>query len=101
MRSAEIEASWTGPLSQAVARWPDMLNSAVAVALNGPGLEATVLSMQAGGTNGVHEIEIEAEEDGITWQRTIRFDASSQTSHPVARMLLTELARANRRWRGV
>lgn len=101
MRAPEIETSWTGPLSQAVASFPDRLNTAVAAALNGPGLEATTLCMQAAGAEAPHEIEIEAEGDGITWQRAIRFDAASQAQHPVAQMLLNELARADRYWQGV
>lgn len=101
MRAPEIEASWTGPLSQAVAYWPDRLNTAVATALNGPGLDATTLRMQAGGADAPHEIEVEAEADGITWQRSIRFDPTLQAPHPVARMLLNELVRAGRYWQGV
>ncbi len=101
MRAPEIETSWTGPLSQAVAKWPDRLNTAVAAALTGPGLAATMLSMQAAGADAPHEIEIEAEGDGITWQRTIRFAMTSEGPHPVAQMLLTELARADRYWQGV
>lgn len=97
----DIEAPWTGPLSQAVVRWPDKLNTAVAAALNGPGLAATMLSMQAGHADGTQEIEVEAEGDGITWQRTIRFHATSQAPHPVSRMLLKELARDDRYWQGV
>ena len=60
MRGPEIEAPWTGPLSQAVDRWPDRLNTAVAAALNGPGLEATMLTMESGGPGAPHEIEVEA-----------------------------------------
>ena len=101
MRGPEIKEAWTGPLSRAVARWPDRLNTAVAAALNGPGLDATVLTMENDGPDAPHEIGITAEADGIAWHRTIRFDMAPDMPHPVARMLLSELARADHAWNGV
>lgn len=101
MRSPEIKETWTGPLSQAVARWPDRLNTAVAAALNGPGLDATELTMESGDPNAPHEIDLVAEGEGITWHRTIRFDVRADAPHPVAQMLLSELARADRSWQSV
>ncbi|MEW9919791.1 hypothetical protein AB2B41_09260 [Marimonas sp. MJW-29] len=70
MRGPEIEEPWTGTLSRAVVRWPDRLNTAVAMALNGPGLEATVLTMESGGVDTPHEIDVRAEGDGIRWHST-------------------------------
>jgi aspartate dehydrogenase len=101
MRGPEIEEIWTGPLSDAVTRWPDQLNTAVAVALNGPGLEATELRLEPSSPNAPREIEIRAEADGIAWHRNIRFDMTPEMPHPVAQMLLTELARTGRFWLGV
>ena len=101
MRGPEIDSSWAGKLSEAVERWPDHLNTAVATALNGPGIAATELVMEGGGPETAHEINIEAEGDDVTWQRTIRFDLKPDATHPVAQMLLTELAREGRGWQGV
>lgn len=101
MRGPVIKETWTGPLSHAIARWPDQLNTAVAAALNGPGLDATELTLQSGHPDAPHEIAIVAESDGMTWDRTIRFNLCPDAPHPVARMLLSELARANRSWQSV
>lgn len=101
MRGPEIEVPWTGPLSQAINRWPDRLNTAVATALSGPGLQATMLTMESGSPGTPHEIKVAAEGDGIAWQRTIRFDLTADAPHPVAQMLLSELEREGRVWQGV
>ena len=101
MRGPEIGHDWTGPLAQAIPLWPDRLNTAVAAALNGPGLEATELTMERGGPDAPHEIEAEAEMAGIRWHRSIRFERRPDVPHPVAQMLLSELARASRPWQGV
>lgn len=101
MRAPEITESWEGKLSDAVARWPDRLNTAVAVALNGPGLAATTLRMRQGAPGTPHRIELEGACAGITWRRAIRFDMETGAAHPVALMLLAELRRTVRFWHGV
>lgn len=101
MRGAELEQDWNGPLSHAVARWPDKLNTAVAAALNGPGLKATELTMEKGDPDALHEIVVTAESEGVEWHRSVRFEAHSKRPHPVAQMLLCELSRATRQWQGV
>jgi aspartate dehydrogenase len=101
MRAGEIEEHWRGPLSHAVSRWPDRLNTAVAAALNGPGLEATELVMEPGSPDAAHQIDLVAEADGISWQRSIRFDLHPDAPHPVAQMMLAELACAERFWQGI
>ena len=57
--------------------------------------------MERGGPGATHEIDIDAGQDGIVWRRTIRFDPKPDDPHPVAQMLLSELARAGRSWQGV
>ncbi|MEX0281579.1 MAG: aspartate dehydrogenase domain-containing protein, partial [Arenibacterium sp.] len=101
MRGPEITEAWNGSLRYAIERWPNQLNTAVAAALNGPGLDATELIMEHSSPGIPHEIALEAEAGGITWQRTVRFDMSTGTPHPVAQMLLTELARDSSAWQGV
>ena len=101
MRGPEITNGWTGSLYEAVALWPDRLNTAVACALQGPGIEATDLVMERAEPGAPNEIELTAQGDGTTWQRKVSFAMDPEAPHPVAQMLLTELSRAGRAWQAI
>lgn len=91
MRRPGFGGPWCGPLADAVARFPDDLNTAVAAALCGPGLEHTRLNLEDSGSGGIHQIRIEGEHPVASWQRAIQFPRPDQDPHPVAAMILGAL----------
>lgn len=94
MRRPGLGAGWSGPLAEAVALFPNELNTAVAAALAGPGIEATQVRLEDSGAGGAHEILLEAECPVAAWRQSVTFaPAGEGTIHPVAAMILTALAR--------
>ena len=85
---------YEGPLRQAARLFPNDVNSAVAAALCGPGLDNTVIELIDSGPDGAHYIHGEIE---IGAQRfTTQVDLGSALSgglHPVAVALIAALER--------
>ncbi|MEX0285961.1 MAG: hypothetical protein AB3N23_15245 [Paracoccaceae bacterium] len=100
MRRDGMGPTWSGRLTDAVAIWPNDLNTAVAAALAGPGVEATHLTMEDSGRGGPHEIRLDACGPGGNWQRHYRLPDMSDASvcHPVAAMILTALQQETQPW---
>ncbi|MDH3233074.1 MAG: DUF108 domain-containing protein [Alphaproteobacteria bacterium] len=91
---------YEGPLREAARLYPDDVNSAVAAALCGPGLDNTVIELIDSGPDGAHYIHGEIE---IGAQRfTTQVDLGSAAAgglHPVAVALIAALERRTQPFR--
>ena len=94
-RRPGIGSAWSGPLREAVERFPDDLNSAVAAALCGPGLDATSVEILDSGAGGSHRIDATYSTSATTFTSSIEFNAADQTSHPAAAAVISALRDGN------
>jgi len=91
---------YDGPLREAARRFPDDVNSAVAAALCGPGLDNTDIELIDSGPGGAHGIRGEIEIGDL--RLTTEVDLGSAASgglHPVAGALIAALERRTRPFR--
>ncbi|MCV2868930.1 DUF108 domain-containing protein [Defluviimonas sp. WL0002] len=86
-----IGKGWSGPLSDAVSLFPDDLNSAVAAALCGPGIQATTVELADSGPNGAHRIEARLEADFATFHSAAVFRDTPGALHPTAAAIIGRL----------
>ena len=94
VRRPGLGAQWTGGLREAARRHPDELNSAVAAALAGPGLDATTVTMEDSGPGGEHALLAEGVSAHGRWSRRIAFDPpDTGAMHPVSAQILAALRR--------
>jgi aspartate dehydrogenase len=91
----KVGTVYSGPLRQAVELFPDQLNSAVAAALAGPGIERTTVELVNSGPGGKHSISAVYATKTGTMTREILFAAAQQdiTIHPVSNAIITALVR--------
>lgn len=82
---------FSGPLAEALERFPDHLNTACAAALAGPGIEATTVELVASAPGGAHGIEARLE--GPEGVLTSRIDFAMGGVHPVATAIIAALER--------
>jgi aspartate dehydrogenase len=80
-----------GPLAEAAGRFPDHLNTAMASAICGPGIDATHITLISTPEGGAHRIAARFVMPGQTIRTDIRFDRPGP--HPVALAILAALAR--------
>lgn len=83
-----------GPLAEAATRFPDHLNTATAAAIDGPGIEATHVTMISSPKGGVHRIAARFTMPGQTIRTDVRFDKPGP--QPVASAILAALAQRTR-----
>lgn len=83
---------WSGPLSEALIRAPDDLNSATAAALAGPGIAATDVTLRDSGPGGVHRIEADLVTSSGRFRSVADFDPDGSGPHPTAAALVGALA---------
>ena len=94
IRRPGLGETWSGPLCGAVARYPDELNSAVAAALAGPGLDQTKVTLEDSSTGGEHALYAEGTTSCGRWKRSVHFDSpDSSAVHPVSAQILEALRR--------
>lgn len=89
-----LGARWSGPLREAVRSFPDELNFAVAAALCGPGLDATLVELDDGPE---HVLEAQTETAAGTFRSSVSFNP--QGRHPTAEAIIAGLERWNGRVR--
>jgi predicted dinucleotide-utilizing enzyme len=89
--AARPGAIFSGPLSEAAARFPDHLNTTVATALCGPGIAATRVTLISSPKGGPHRIAARFVMPGQTIRSEVRFDRPGP--HPVAAAILSALTR--------
>ena len=81
---------WRGPLREAVSLFPDELNFAVAAALCGPGLDATIVHLD---DKPQHSIEAVTQTTVGTFRSSLTLDLSGR--HPTAEAIIAALERWN------
>jgi aspartate dehydrogenase len=79
-----IAKEWSGPLSEAVTLFPDDLNSAVAAALCGPGLDATTVELADSGKKGTHRIAATLMIAAGCYKSSAEFSQQETGTHPTA-----------------
>lgn len=77
--------NWDGPLAEAISRFPDELNFAMAAALCGPGVAATCVDLR----DGAHCLEAWLTTSGMTYHSSVCFDGTGP--HPTAQSLIAAL----------
>ncbi|HRJ68836.1 MAG TPA: DUF108 domain-containing protein [Beijerinckiaceae bacterium] len=79
---------FSGSLRAAAARYPDVLNTATAAALAGPGIDATSVALHCSPVSGPHCIRARCEVPGQTIVTSVDF---SEGPHPVTQALIAAL----------
>ena len=95
VQSAPGLAPFDGPLSEAVLRFPDHLNTACATALCGPGIARTTLALQDAGEGAPHRIEARLTLPDSVLTSSVTFHDDPSLPHPVASAIIAALERAN------
>jgi predicted dinucleotide-utilizing enzyme len=85
---------FSGSLREAVVCFPEHLNTAMAAALAGPGIDATTIALHCSEEGGPHVIRARFEVPGQTIQTNVQFDGGP---HPVAQAIIAALE-ARGRW---
>ncbi|MEJ2120329.1 MAG: DUF108 domain-containing protein [Alphaproteobacteria bacterium] len=91
---------YEGPLREAARRFPDDVNSAVAAALCGSGLDNTVIEIIDSGPGGEHAIRAEIEIGDLRLTTEVDLAAAASGNvHPVAGALIAALERRTQPFR--
>ncbi|MCB1430938.1 MAG: DUF108 domain-containing protein [Alphaproteobacteria bacterium] len=94
IRRPGLDDPWSGPLRDAVLRHPDELNSAVAAALAGPGVDKTRVTLEDSGPGGEHALYAEGTTSCGRWKRSVHFiSPDASMIHPVSAQILEALRR--------
>jgi len=75
---------WAGPLREAVSLLPDELNSAVAAAMCGPGIDASMVELADAGSKGPHRIDATLTNTTGTFATSVEFYPQGGGPHPTA-----------------
>ncbi|MFZ1813378.1 MAG: hypothetical protein WBO55_06285 [Rhizobiaceae bacterium] len=86
-----IGSPWSGAIREGVARFPNDLNSAVAAALCGPGLDATTVALRDSGAGGAHRIDASYMNATGTFTSSVEFNDLALRSHPTATAIIRAL----------
>lgn len=86
-----LGTAWSGPLRQAVALFPDDLNSVVAAALCGPGIDATSVELSDSGTHGSHRIDAELVTTVGQFLTKLEFRPEETETHPTTASIIGAL----------
>ncbi|SPH17532.1 L-aspartate dehydrogenase [Defluviimonas aquaemixtae] len=86
-----LGASWSGSLREAITLFPYDLNSAVAAALCGPGLDATSVELLDSGAHGAHRIDTELVTATGRFMSNVVFHPCETEIHPTAASIVGAL----------